>query len=71
MKNFRLTHWTKDDDVIHGIKRQGEERRKQLLNNHQTLSVMFGTENRKNNILFRAVEPTKSKRTSQKTTLLY
>ena len=32
---------------------------------------MFGTESRKNNILFRAVEPTKSKRTSQKTTLLH
>lgn len=55
---------------VHG-ERQGEERRKQLLNNHQTLSVMFGTESRKNNILFRAVEPTKSKRTSQKTTLLH
>lgn len=25
MKIFRLTHWTNDDDVIHGIKRQGKE----------------------------------------------
>ena len=54
------------------IWRKPRRRKKRTaFDNHQTLSVMFGTESKRNNILFRAVEPTKSKRTSQKTTLLY